>query len=193
VTLRRLAPVALVAASLTACAPSYHDAYRAAHPGWSAGAFPHGGAGLEETLAALDAPPDAQERTTLQRIRIVNATGARWEEVSVAAVESGAYRPSPLHAYLVLAQVACSATTADAWISNDDVAWYLILEGGLAGHRHVVYDRVCHGDVRTARPPVDVTAHRCLRDYARRSKAMAELDLEETCGPIVRLRAGGAP
>lgn len=187
-----LAALALVAASAAACAASYHDVYRAAHPGWSARGFPSGEADLEQTLAALDAPPGAQERTTLQRLHIANVTGVRWEEVPVGKVESGAYRPSPLHGYLVLAHVACAATTAGAWVSNEDVNWYLILEGRLAGYRHVVYDRACRGDAATVRPPVDVELLRCLRDYARRSMAMDGLDLEQTCGPVTRLRAGAS-
>lgn len=188
-TRARVASLALLVAAATACAGGHHDAYRAAHPGWSASAFPNAQADLEETLAALDAPPGSTERTTLQAVRVLNVTGARWAEVPVAAIESGAYRSSALHSYLVLAQVACAATTADAWISNDDVAWYLLLDGQLAGYRHVTYDRTCRGAVQSARPRLDVEQQRCLREYAARSKGVDRLDLEQTCGAVARLRA----
>jgi hypothetical protein len=178
---------ALLAVALPCCAESYYDRYRAAHPDWSAEAFPSANADLEQTIAALQAPPGATERTTLQSLRIVDVTGATWEEVPREGLESGAARASALRSYLVLAHVACAASTIDAWLMNEDVAWYLLIQGRVAGYYHVVYDRTCRGDVRSARPRIEVDVLRCLRDYARRSKAMGSLDVEETCGPVALL------
>lgn len=181
-------PIALVVVLtlLAACArhAAFHDAYLDAHPGWAPAQFPHEGADLAETLAAIHAPPQGSARTTLQGVRVFDVTQATWIAIPLDRLVPGAPLPDPGRSHLVLAHVACAVSTLEAWLSNDAVSSYLLVRGRLVDWRQHSFDRRCQGTVdRSRATSLPVPYRNCLDELAPKIGRGQPLPAE-SCGAV---------
>ncbi len=183
----RLALLPLVVLFAGCAASDLYSSYQRAHPDWDPAGFPHNGADLAETLAAIHAPPRDATRTTLQQVRVLDVTTARWTPVPLEALAPGGeVRSDPTRSRLVLARVGCGVTTRQAWLANDGLSWFLVVGERLMAHHSVEFDRTCNGSATNSRSHrLPAALRKCIRQVAPTVAPGTILpDTDSPCGAV---------
>jgi hypothetical protein len=138
----RLATWSSVVLAIAACAPSYHDRYLEAHPGWRSGG-PRAGLGLDELLASITAPRSDPPYGVahVKAVRIFDF-GADPPADLTSAFEAGT-GTVPARA-LVGVQVACTATVPNYWYIAEATFWYVLEDDRVVAYLQARYEEpVC--------------------------------------------------
>lgn len=169
----RAGGLALAVLAALSCSTSYYDRYRAAHPGWD-GQFPREDASLEEVVAALHAPANAEgSRIEVETLQLWRVDGDVASRIDFDAFLRGEAQLAPDTDVAVLAPRRCTSERGLQEVKAERVGTYLLPDLRLEAWDHYDFGKACavSNSFRAARAPAvaleRAAAERVAADYGR--------------------------